>query len=75
MTLEEAKKVAKILIKADGGCHVCVKELFSSIQKEFPEFIWDYESLGRGSKDYIIDIKEERDGKKVKEDGKADHRS
>lgn len=44
MTLEEAKKVAKVLSNCDGNCPVCVRELTNIIQEEFPEFIWKYDN-------------------------------
>lgn len=40
MTLEEAKKVAKIIGTADRGCPVCVGRLVEMSRKLFPEFRW-----------------------------------
>lgn len=40
MTLDEAKKVKKVLKAADGGCPYCVRELVEKMQKKFPEFDW-----------------------------------
>lgn len=41
VTFEEAKKVARIAGKADGGCANCVRHLVEELNKEFPEFVWD----------------------------------
>ncbi len=38
MTKTEATKVVKILLKADGGCPVCTKDLLQRFIKDFPEY-------------------------------------
>lgn len=40
MTLEEAKKVARVCQEADSGCSSCVGVLAEFLNKEFPEFRW-----------------------------------
>ncbi len=41
MTLNEARKVARIASTADGGCSACVGELFELLGEAFPEFVWE----------------------------------
>lgn len=41
MTLDEARKVAKIAATADGGCRYCVADLLLQLQRAFPEFVWE----------------------------------
>lgn len=38
MNREEAEKVIRILLTADGGCEYCAKNLLSLFCKEFPKF-------------------------------------
>jgi len=40
MTQEDALRVAKILIEADGGCSDCYLHLFSLAAKAWPEIDW-----------------------------------
>ena len=42
MTIEEAKKIAKIINTADGYCEVCVENLYEKLQSEFPEIPWGF---------------------------------
>ena len=42
MTLIEARKVAKILQQADGGCADCVSHLAAEAAVAFPQFKWSY---------------------------------
>lgn len=46
MTLEEAQRVINIMATADGGCSVCVGNLFDAFQSEFPDFIVRLEFIG-----------------------------
>ena len=43
MTLDEAKKVAKVLEGADGGCNVCVRDLAEEMAGVFPKFLWEFD--------------------------------
>jgi|Deesub1362B_J571_1020462.scaffolds.fasta_scaffold00997_10 phage pi2 protein 07 len=38
MNKEEAKKILKIMVSADGGCVYYARELFVQFAREFPEF-------------------------------------
>jgi hypothetical protein len=38
MTLEEARRVAAVIAKADNGCPMCVRNLCAILNDEFPEF-------------------------------------
>jgi len=38
MNKQEAEKITKILLKADGGCEYCSAALIRLFLKEFPEF-------------------------------------
>ncbi len=38
MTIEEAKKVAVIVLSADGGCRQCAEELIDYLVDVFPEY-------------------------------------
>jgi hypothetical protein len=38
MIKEEAEKIIKILLTADGGCEYCVSSLLKSFYQKFPEF-------------------------------------
>ena len=38
MNKQEAEKVIKILLTADGGCEYCASALIKLFYKEFPEF-------------------------------------
>jgi hypothetical protein len=38
MSTDEAEKVIAILLKADGGCPTCAKELVGKFGAEFPEY-------------------------------------
>jgi len=38
MTKEEAERVIRILLTADGGCQYCARDLLTSFCEEFPEF-------------------------------------
>ena len=40
MTNEEAKKIARVIVKADGGCHNCVRDLIQRLKKFFPDHNW-----------------------------------
>lgn len=40
MTLDEAKKIAKIIATADGGCGWCAANLGALLNMEFPEFVF-----------------------------------
>lgn len=40
MTEEQARKIASIVINADGGCIHCVVALTMDLQREFPEHNW-----------------------------------
>lgn len=42
MTLDEARKVAKIASYCDGGCSVCLQGLREDLEEAFPEFMWTY---------------------------------
>ena len=46
MTIQEAEKIARIIVTADGGCRVCVQELASEMQEMFPEFEWIFDKRG-----------------------------
>lgn len=41
MTLEEAKKLARIIGTADNACSNCVEALVIDLNKTFPEFKWE----------------------------------
>lgn len=48
MTTEEAKQVVEILVKADGGCQVCVSHLL----REFAlDFDYTYADVARWAAD------------------------
>lgn len=38
MTKEEAKKVIKTMLTADGGCNSCTHDLIEFFSEDFPEF-------------------------------------
>jgi len=38
MKKEEAEKVIKIMLSADGGCKYCVSDLLRLFSTEFPEY-------------------------------------
>lgn len=38
MNKQEAEKVIKILLTADGGCEYCSADLIERFNKQFPEF-------------------------------------
>ncbi len=38
MNLEEAEKVVRILLTADGGCECCVSSLLELFCENFPQF-------------------------------------
>ena len=38
MTTEEAKTVLTIMLDADGGCHICARNLIRDFCKHFPDF-------------------------------------
>jgi hypothetical protein len=40
MSGEDAVKVARIFMQADGGCSVCARELFYLALKAFPKHDW-----------------------------------
>ena len=61
MTLEEARKVAKIIAKADGGCSSCVGSLADGMAKMFPEFKWTMPDDDEWYRDYEV-VVELRDG-------------
>jgi hypothetical protein len=42
MTLEEARKVAKVCETCDEGSWSCAQDLAAELQKAFPEFTWTY---------------------------------
>lgn len=41
MTDEQAKKLAKILASADGGCGTCGMDLAAQMPDLFPQFNWE----------------------------------
>jgi hypothetical protein len=41
MTLDEAKKIATIIVTADNGCQYCVDDLVKHLNSDFPEFKWE----------------------------------
>ena len=43
MTLEEARKVAAIIVTADGGCGTCVESLTELMDEAFPEYTWEFD--------------------------------
>lgn len=49
MTSEEAYKVGKIACEADGGCHVCGRQLINELQEAFSEHA---ETFQTAYKDY-----------------------
>lgn len=51
MTLDEARRVAKIIGTADGGCSVCVGNLVDKMNSEFPEFEWTDGERGQDDED------------------------
>ncbi len=40
MNDEEARKIASVLITADGECYVCAQKLAEEMQRVFPQFEW-----------------------------------
>ncbi len=38
MTREDAEKVFRIMVEADGRCEVCARELFQNFIHAFPEY-------------------------------------
>ena len=40
MTLDEAKKVAKIVEGSEGGCKGCINEALRELNETFPDFNW-----------------------------------
>jgi len=40
MTLDDAAKVAKIILMADGNCNHCITELADALTKQFPDIPW-----------------------------------
>jgi hypothetical protein len=40
MTLDEARIVAEIVDRADGGCRYCARDLREELQERFPQFDW-----------------------------------
>ena len=40
MTHDEAVKMAKVLMEADGGCSHCIANLADWAKEEFPEHDW-----------------------------------
>lgn len=40
MTLDEARKVAKIIGNADTYCRTCTESLVGEATREFPTFVW-----------------------------------
>lgn len=57
MTIDEARKIAKICETADGGCSVCVESLRVLLQNNFPQFTWS-----KGSRDFetTIEVSDDR---------------
>lgn len=49
LTLEEAKKIGRIVSSADGGCPVCIQYLLETLNRDFPQFSWLYDN------DYTLD--------------------
>jgi hypothetical protein len=39
MRQEEAEKVIKMMLTADGGCEYCVADLLKLFCKEFPKYV------------------------------------
>jgi hypothetical protein len=46
MDIDEARRVARIVKTADGGCPSCVGALFEKLAKEFPQFSWATARVG-----------------------------
>ena len=42
MTIEEARKIAKVIQTADGWCPTCVQSLMDRMAYAFPDFSWTY---------------------------------
>lgn len=55
MTLEEARKVAAIIERADGGCSACVSGLTDMMAEAFPEFEWTYDDSW-GAEDHDVKV-------------------
>lgn len=55
MTLEEARKVAMIIINADNGCPVCVERLVEKAQEIFPEFKWTFNETEAWEVEIFVD--------------------
>ena len=55
MTHDEAVKVLEIMSSADGGCHLCVENLFRKFLVSFPEFISVVESAWKDNIPYAED--------------------
>lgn len=51
LTLEDAKKLAKIAAEVDGGCSVCVPAVCEELTKAFPDFLWSYDETKRFEED------------------------
>lgn len=45
MTLGEAKKIAVIVETADGRCPICIANLVTQLQIDFPEFEWIFKEI------------------------------
>lgn len=45
MTPEDARMVARIVSRADGGCSCCVGGLVSRLKDKFPDFDWSAMSI------------------------------
>ena len=58
MTLEEARKMAKIAEAADSNCSACVASLTDALQEEFPEFIWKFEGTSQTKHTNTITVEE-----------------
>lgn len=56
MTIEEARKVAGILLNADGGCGPCIKDLCDITQRVFPEFVWTFSETGPPDYNHSITV-------------------
>lgn len=40
MDLEDAQRVAGVIMAADAGCSVCVADLTYRLTRAFPAFVW-----------------------------------
>jgi len=44
MTIDEARRVARAVAHADGGCGHCIGDLLERLESAFPGFSWTYDS-------------------------------